>query len=122
MVKVKTEMLRFQADIIKKETIHYEYSLQIIQESISWIKQQEFDELDEIHQILLKEYENLEEQKKKLLLLSDALQRICDKYEKTELLIIEQGETCQKLAGYVEWVNLKGIRNRLNELGIHLID
>lgn len=122
MVSIKTGVLKAQADVLSEEAHHYNYIFSKMDECISWLKRQEFNEANEIYRILTYQYDELQEQKKELLLLSEVTKRIGDKYDKTEKTIIECGESCQKLKGHVYSVNLNSVRNMLFESGLHMAE
>lgn len=122
MVSIRTESLRGQADVLYREALHYSNRFLALEECISWVKRQEFDEANEIYRVLTRQYEELAGQKKELILMSEAMRRICDKYDTAERKIVEGQEVYRKPAGYVGEVNLKHIRSQLSELGIHLAE
>ena len=122
MVSVRTEWLREQAELLNREACRYDHRSAALEDSISWIRQQEFDEKKEIQRALARQYEELRQQKKALLLLAGAMRRICDKYEKAEQRIIDCGEMPPKMNGHVTWVELEHIKVKLHGLGISLKD
>lgn len=122
MVNIKTERLREKADAMNREALHYNYRFQTIEECISWIKNQEFDEKEELQRVLARQYEELREQKREILLLSGVMQRICDKYDETEQRIMEDRDIYRKFIGYVKMVDLVQMRDELSLLGIHVTD
>lgn len=122
MVSIKTERLREKADAMNREALHYDYRFQTMEECIFWISHQEFDEKEELQRVLARQYGELREQKRELLLLSGVMQRICDKYEETEQRIMEDRVVCRKFTGFVKMVDLVQMRDKLSLLGIHVTD
>lgn len=120
MVSVRTERLRKQAELLSREARRYDYKFPVLEDSISWLRQQEFDEKNEIQRVLTRQNEELREQKRELVVLAEAMRRICDKYEKAEQRIMDSGEMPQKTNGRVEWVELEHIKVKLSGLGISL--
>lgn len=122
MVEIRTRLLKNQAELLSKAALCYDIKISVLEESLTWLKRQEFDEVYQIYQMLKKEWEELKIQKKKLSLLAETMQQICEKYDRTESEIIESGETSRKLSGYVESVNLTQIQMQLSELGFHMTE
>lgn len=122
MVEIRTRSLKNQAELLSKAALCYDIKISVLEESLTWLKRQEFDEVYQIYQMLKKEWEELKIQKKKLSLLAETMQQICEKYDRTESEIIESGETSRKLSGYVESVNLTQIQMQLSELGFHMTE
>lgn len=122
MVSIKTERLRELAEILNREAVHYDHRFRALEESISWVRRQEFNEANEIHRVLMREYDELRQQKKAMMLLAEAILRICDKYDKTEQKIVDSGETCEKLIVRADWINLEHMRRLLVKVGLDMTD
>lgn len=122
MVSIKTDSLRGQAELLNREVFHYNYRFQVLNDCLHWLKRQEFEEVYEIHRVLVRQCDEMKQQKRELAMLAEAMYRICDKYDRTEQTIIENGEAFQKLAGRVEAVNLDRIREQLSQLGMRMAE
>lgn len=110
MVSVRTEPLRIQAENLRKEAFRYNYRIAQEETCIAWMKAQEFDEAGELCRALAKQREALVKQKRELLMLAEALHRICDRYDRAEQKIMESGEARQTAWGNVVEVDLLNIR------------
>ena len=89
-INVKTGALRVQANEINRQAHRYGRRFSALEECMSWVRQQEFDGAEEMYHTLRWQQEEMMRQKRDLLLLSEGLQRICDKYEKTERKLAEK--------------------------------
>lgn len=110
MVSVRTEPLRIQAENLRKEAFRYNYRIAQEETCIAWMKAQEFDEAGELCRALAKQREALIKQKRELLMLAEALHRICDRYDRAEQKIVDSGEARQTAWGNVVAVDLLNIR------------
>lgn len=122
MVSIKTEALRELAESLNREAVHYDHRFRVLEESMLWIKRQEFEETNEIHRVLMKQYDDLIEQKKAMLQLAEAIRRICDKYDKTEWQIILSGVIAKRVEVHVDWVKLERMRSLLATVGLDMAD
>lgn len=122
MVSVKTNVLKRQADNLKKNVQRYDDRCSVIEECMNWLKVQEFDGKEEIRRVLFRQHGDLIRQKKELLMLSEALWRICEKYEKTEQMIADYHEKLQGTEGYVNMVDLTHICDYLSKWGFRTAD
>ena len=120
MVSIKTISLRKQADMLHFRARRLNYQLKYLESIMLWMKRQEFSEAHEVYHSMIRQYEALGKQKQELLLLEEALRRVCDKYDRTEQRIIESEEKCLKIRGYVNIISLSRIREQLRELGMHM--
>jgi hypothetical protein len=50
------------------------------------------------------------------------MERICDKYDRTEQMIIDKGEEFRVIRGSVEMAELISIRTQLVKLGIDIVE
>ncbi|MCD7884783.1 MAG: hypothetical protein LUI87_13930 [Lachnospiraceae bacterium] len=129
MLSVKTETLKKAAIIFKNEAANLGRRLLQMQDTISWIRRQEFSEALELRHALEKEYEEIEAQRKDLLQLSEALTRICDKYEKTEEKVVGAQDSLLRLQvkSIFEMdpslvIRLKPLISQMKALGIDIPD
>lgn len=120
MVTIHTGRLREQSDILYREALQYNQRLSELEACITWLRRQEFDEVDELLRLLHGQYEKLGRQKEEMLKLSGLLQRICGRYEAAEQEIIESPEAFQKLRGFVKTMHLADIRECITALGIRI--
>lgn len=94
-----------------------------IQDTISWIRRQDFPEAGELRRALEKEYGELEKQKKDMLRLSEALTRISDKYEKTEEKIVMSQNLRTRILAVSDasfLVTLQPLISQIKALGIEV--
>jgi hypothetical protein len=122
MTGIQTEKIKTQAELLIREANYFEYYLTTLESCIAWIKQQDFGEAVEIHRTLTIQYDNLKQQKRILLLLGTVMERICDKYDRTEQMIIDKGEEFRVIRGSVEMAELISIRTQLVKLGIDIVE
>lgn len=118
-VSVKTAGLREQASELNREAHRYNRRFQEMEEVISWLKWQEFDGADELYHTLRKQNEEMTRQRRNLLLLTEALKRICDKYDRTEQEIMEQGERRTQW-GEVQSLDIAELANNLLKMGLQV--
>ncbi len=90
MINVETGKLRESAIRLHNLSANCNHRLLSLQETILWLREQEFRDTRDLSRALKKQYEELRTQKNELKLLSDALIRISDTYEKTEQRITEE--------------------------------
>lgn len=120
MISIRADALRAQTDVLNMKYRNYTYFLPKMDECIVWIRQQEFDEVDEICRILRKERENIQEQRREFLVLSEMLGRICDRYVRAEQEIVDSLQNWKRAEGQVGAVKLESLQRLLKEAGISI--
>ena len=121
MVSIHTGALKKMAGQLEKEAADYNDRISRLEDCVFWLHGQEFGEKEELCRILKIQFEELLQQKNKLLLLSEAVKNVCDCYENTEKKIAAFKPFGQK-AGQINRVNLKPIRDYFQGLGIQIED
>ena len=121
MVSIHTGTLKKMAGQLEKEAADYNDRISRLEDCVFWLHGQEFGEKEELCRILKIQFEELLQQKNKLLLLSEAVKNVCDCYENTENKIAAFKPFGQK-AGQLNRVNLKPIRDYLQGLGMQIED
>lgn len=123
MVNINTAKIRQDADILQKEARQYGHRFDALAGTMSWLRRQEFDEADELHRVLKRQYEELESERKSLMMLSEVLSRISDKYENTEEDLVESGEIMHGSRLYVvQMFDLRYLTQNLCEMGFRMPD
>ena len=120
MISIRADALRAQTDVLNMKYKHYTYFLPKMDECIVWTRQQEFDEVDELCRILRKERENLQEQRREFLVLSEMLGRICDRYARAEQEIVDSLQNWKRAEGQIGAVKLDSLQRLLKESGISI--
>lgn len=105
---------------MNKEAHHFDYRILVLEETVSWLKRQEFDEAGELLYILLKQCEELRRQRRTLLAMTEALRRTAEKYDRAEQRIIDSQEIYQRIPAEIEAVDLRTVRDRIANLGLRL--
>ena len=123
MFSVNTAKIRQDADILQREARRYEYRLETLRGTMFWLRRQDFDEADELHRVLKRQYEELESERKSLMILSEVLTRISDKYENTEEDLEESGEAMHGIRlCVVKIFDLCQLTQKLCKMGFHMPD
>lgn len=118
-ISVKTVSLNEQADELNREALRYNRWQNDLEETLTWIRAQDFEGADEMHRTLKKLSEEMMHQKKDLRVLEESLRRISGKYERTEEKIIESGEQqVFRREWTVQSVDLSSITGRLSQMGV----
>ncbi|MCD8103782.1 MAG: hypothetical protein LUF35_01965 [Lachnospiraceae bacterium] len=123
MVSVETATLKKTAIRLNNYAANLSKRLLGIQDTISWIRRQDFPEAGELRRALEKEYGELEKQKKDMLRLSEALTRISDKYEKTEEKIVMSQNLRTRILAVSDasfLVTLQPLISQIKALGIEV--
>ena len=121
MVSINTEQLRKQADNLTGQSRRFARSQAALEEVLVWMKQQEFKDVGQLIRGIEQQREALEEQRSRMLLLADALQRICDKYDSTGQKLVDIAEISPGISGCIEKVDLDYINKFVMVYGgLHL--
>ena len=121
MVSINTEQLRKQADNLTGQSRRFARSQAALEEVLVWMKQQEFKDVGQLIRGIEQQREALEEQRSRMLLLVDGLQRICDKYDSTEQKLVDIAEISPGISGCIEKVDLDYINKFVMVYGgLHL--
>ena len=123
MFSINTAKIRQEADILQKEARQYEHRLEALEETMSWLRRQDFDEAEELHRVLKRQYEELGSERKSLMMLSEVLLRISDRYENTEEDLVENGEAMHSIRLYVvQMFDLHQLTQNLCKMGFRMPD
>ena len=121
MFSINTVKIRQDADILQKEARQYEHRSDALREVMCWLRRQDFDEADELHRILKRQHEELENERRSLMMLSGVLSRIGGKYENTEEDLVESGEAMHAFRIYaVQVFDLHQLTTNLYKMGFRM--
>lgn len=122
-INVKTTALRRQAEELNREAARYNRRFAELQEVIAWVRRQDFKGAEEMCSTLKKQNIELEQQKCDFLLLSRALYRIGDKYDRTEQELVEAGERNLLVSRWgIRKVDISWVYLKLYKIGLQMSD
>ena len=110
MTFIDTGQLRKQAEVLVGQAGKYDRLTASLEEIISWLKIQQFKDVEQFQRTLVTQAENLELQKRKMFFLAGSLERICDKCEITEQKISDYREQKSDLS-FIEPMDVSKIRD-----------
>ena len=98
MTFIDTGQLRKQAEALERQAINYNRLTTELEDVASWLRSQQFKDVEQFQRTLAVQEEALEQQRRELLLFSGGLERICDRYENTEQKVSDYREQGSDLA------------------------
>ena len=111
MTFIDTGQLRRQAEVLEGQAGKYDRLTASLEEFISWLKTQQFKDVEQFQRTLVTQAEELELQKREMFLLAGSLERICDKCEITEQKISDYREQKSDLLSFIEPIDVSKIRD-----------
>ena len=122
MFFIDTEQLRKRADNLREQSKRCMQSIAALEEVLAWMQKTEFQDAESIAKTMKQQREALEEQKKEMLLLSEGLLRICEKYDSAEQKILDAAEKSPDISGYIGKVDLDYIKKMVPLYGnLHVV-